>query len=192
MPTVATTRIYPPIHGQVVDTIIALLGREQLMSIAVNRPDGWPQVSTVGYVNDGFNLFFVTGRESQKLTNITADSRVSVAIRSSDGHGASGVSMAARAHEVSDNAVADRVNKLVWARHTPDGVSCPATASVAIIHLVPELVCATSAIGGRSHTECFSLGDAGRPTRDGVGLAGAEALVFRTASGLSVSGRSCR
>jgi len=178
MPTVATTRIYPPIHSQAVDTIVAVLDRERLMSIAVNRPDGWPQVSTVGYVNDGFNLFFVTGRESQKLANITADSRVSVAIRSSAEHSAFGVSMAARAHEVSDNAVADRVNKLVWARHSPGGVSCPATSSVAIIHLVPELVCAISAADGRSHTECFSIGDAGRPSRDGSGLASAEARLF--------------
>jgi nitroimidazol reductase NimA-like FMN-containing flavoprotein (pyridoxamine 5'-phosphate oxidase superfamily) len=178
MPTVATTRIYPPIHGQAVDTIVAVLDRERLMSIAVNRPDGWPQVSTVGYVNDGFNLFFVTGRESQKLANITADSRVSVAIRSSAEHGAFGVSMAARAHEVSDNAVADRVNKLVWARHRPGGVSCPATSSVAIIQLVPELVCDIRAVDGRSHTECFSLGDAGHPSRDGSGLASAGALLF--------------
>jgi general stress protein 26 len=178
MSNIATTQVYPPIPGQALDTIIAVLSRERLMSIAVNRPDGWPQVSTVGYVNDGLNLFFVTGRESQKLTNIAADSRVSVAIRSSAEHGAFGVSMAARAHEVNDNAVADRVNKLVWARRTPDGVSCPATSSVAIIQLVPELVCDIRAVDGRSHTECFSLGDAGRPSRDGSGIASAEAHLF--------------
>ena len=86
--------------------------------------------------------------------------------------------MAGRAHEVSDNAVADRVNKLVWDRHTPDGVSCPSTGSVAIIHVVPELVCAISAVDGRSHTECYSLGDAGRLSRDVSGLVSAEARLF--------------
>ncbi len=178
MPTDDIIQTYPPIHGRAKDTIIAVLGRERLMSIAVNRPDGWPQVSTVGYVNDGLHLFFVTGRESQKLANITADSRVSVAIRSDAEHGALGVSMAARAYEVDDAAVADRVNKLVWARHTPEGISCPATSSVAIVHLVPALICAVSAVDGRSHTECFSLGDAVRRPHDGSGFASAEAHLF--------------
>lgn len=178
MPTDAVNQAYPPIHGRAVDTLIAVLERERLMSIALNRPDGWPQASTVGYVNDGLNLFFVTGRESQKLANITADSRVSVAIRSDAEHGWLGISMAARAYKVDDDAVADRVNKLVWARHTPHGISCPTTGSVAIIQLVPELICAISAVDGRSHTECFSLGDAARSRHDGFGLASAEARVF--------------
>ena len=73
---------YPPINGAAVETIVELLDRERLMSIGVNRPDGWPQVTTVGYLNDGLNLYFVSGRESQKLANLQADDRVSVSIHS--------------------------------------------------------------------------------------------------------------
>ena len=51
-----TSQIYPPIHGGAVETIESLLTHERLMSIGVNRPDGWPQVTTVGYINDGLNL----------------------------------------------------------------------------------------------------------------------------------------
>ena len=79
------------------------------------RPDGWPQVTTVGYVNDGLNLYFVTGRESQKLANLKADSRVSLSIHTVAAiEGAVGVSMAGHAHEVTDPAQVEL--------HLPDGV----------------------------------------------------------------------
>lgn len=39
--------------------IIELLDHHRLMSVATSRPDGWPQATTVGYVNDGLTLFLV-------------------------------------------------------------------------------------------------------------------------------------
>lgn len=159
------TKPYPPIHGHAVETIIGLLAHERLMSLAVNRPDGWPQVTTVGYINDGLNLYFVTGRESQKLANLQADPRVSVSIHSTmDVARAVGVSMAARAVEVSDPAEVERLNQMMFKRWPTVSVYCPATSSIAIVHLKPEVICAISASAGRSRTECFSLGDAATVT----------------------------
>lgn len=140
------TAVYPPIHGKAVETIVSLLAHERLMSLGVNRPDGWPQVTTVGYINDGLNLYFVTGRESQKLANIQADPRVSVSIHSNmDIVGAVGVSMAARAAEVTEPVQIERLNRMMFERWPSVSVYCPATSSVAIIHLKPELICALSA-----------------------------------------------
>ena len=159
MPTPET---YPPIHGGAVKTIEGLLAHQRLMSIGVNRPDGWPQVTTVGYINDGLNLYFVTSRESQKLANIQADPRVSISIHSDmEVGGAVGVSMAARAVEVSDPAEVERLNRMMFERWPMVSVYSPATSSIAIVHLKPELICATSVSAGRSKTECFSLGDGG-------------------------------
>ncbi|CAN5385162.1 hypothetical protein BH10PSE1_BH10PSE1_29970 [soil metagenome] len=156
-----TPEPYPPIHGAAVETIARLLAHERLMSIGVNRPDGWPQVTTVGYINDGLNLYFVTSRESQKLANLQADPRVAISIHSSiEVGGAVGVSMAARAVEVRDSAEVERLNQMMFERWPMVSVYCPATSSVAIIQLKPELICAISASAGRSRTECFSLGDA--------------------------------
>ena len=39
--------------------ILGLLDRHRLMTIATNRSDGWPQATTVGYVNDGLTLYFL-------------------------------------------------------------------------------------------------------------------------------------
>jgi len=170
---------YPPIHGGAVETIVRLLAHQRLMSIGVNRPDGWPQVTTVGYVNDGLNLYFVTSRESQKLANLQADARVSVAIHSDvEVSGAVGVSMAARAVEVSDPAEVERLNRMMVARWPMVSVYCPAASSIAIIQLRPELICAISASGGRSKTECFSLGDAAGVTSAAPHVVSAESRLF--------------
>jgi general stress protein 26 len=166
---------YPPIHGAAVETIAQLLEHERLMSVATNRADRWPQVTTVGYVNEGLNLYFVTGRKSQKLANLQADPRVSIAIHSSiEVGGAVGVSMAARGAEVGDPAEVERLNRLMFTRWPQVSVYCPATSSIAIVRLKPELICAISASAGRSKTECFSLGDAAA-NPDGVS---AEARLF--------------
>ncbi|MDX2333562.1 pyridoxamine 5'-phosphate oxidase family protein [Brevundimonas vesicularis] len=176
---------YPPIHGQAVETIVSLLAHERLMSIGVNRPDGWPQVTTVGYINDGLDLYFVTSRESQKLANIQEDHRVSVSIHSDmDVVGAVGISMAARATEVTDPIEIERLNRIMRERWPSISVYCPATSSVAIIHLEPERICVISAASGRSKTECFSLVDAADTPTSGVvrgpgpGAVSAEARLF--------------
>jgi hypothetical protein len=35
------------------ERILALLDQRRTMRIATLRPDGWPQVTTVGYANEG-------------------------------------------------------------------------------------------------------------------------------------------
>jgi nitroimidazol reductase NimA-like FMN-containing flavoprotein (pyridoxamine 5'-phosphate oxidase superfamily) len=46
-----------------------LLDQHRLMTVITNRPDGWPQATTVGYVNDSLTLYFLCRPESQKAQN---------------------------------------------------------------------------------------------------------------------------
>ena len=55
-------------------------GQHRIMSIATLRPDGWPQTTTVSYVNEGLTLYFLCGLDSQKAANLARDDRVSVTI----------------------------------------------------------------------------------------------------------------
>src|SRR5690349_18666429 len=55
--------------------IVELLNGHRLMTVATNRPDGWPQATTVGYVNDGMTIYFLCGPESQKAQNLARDNR---------------------------------------------------------------------------------------------------------------------
>jgi nitroimidazol reductase NimA-like FMN-containing flavoprotein (pyridoxamine 5'-phosphate oxidase superfamily) len=60
--------------------ILSLLDEHRIMTLATLRPDGWPQATTVGYVNEGLTLYFLCGFDSQKAANIARDNRVSLTI----------------------------------------------------------------------------------------------------------------
>ena len=60
--------------------IIDLLDGHRLTTVATNRPDGWPQATTVGYVNEGLTLYFLCGPESQKVHNLLRDNRLSLTV----------------------------------------------------------------------------------------------------------------
>ncbi len=61
--------------------ILALLDQHRIMTVATLRPDGWPQATTVGYVNEGLTLYFLCGLDSQKAKNLARDNRISLTIR---------------------------------------------------------------------------------------------------------------
>jgi len=62
------------------ETAMQILDSNRIMAISTLRSDGWPQTTFVGYANEGFTIYFVIFRASQKFANIQADDRVSVAV----------------------------------------------------------------------------------------------------------------
>jgi nitroimidazol reductase NimA-like FMN-containing flavoprotein (pyridoxamine 5'-phosphate oxidase superfamily) len=62
--------------GTLKSKILELLNQHRLMIIATNRPDGWPQATTVGYVNDGLTIYFLCSPQSQKAANLARDNRI--------------------------------------------------------------------------------------------------------------------
>lgn len=59
---------------------LQILNDNRIMSIATVRPDGWPQSTMVGYANEGWRLYFLIYRTSQKFANIAYDDRISVSV----------------------------------------------------------------------------------------------------------------
>lgn len=106
--------------------ILQILDAHRVMTIATNRPDGWPQATIVGYVNDGLLLYCFISRNTQKHGNILRDRRVSIAI----GHDASqplaikGLSLAGTANPVTDQMEFDRVAELRLKRY-PEYAALP-------------------------------------------------------------------
>jgi nitroimidazol reductase NimA-like FMN-containing flavoprotein (pyridoxamine 5'-phosphate oxidase superfamily) len=130
------------------------------MSIGVNRPDGWPQVTTVDYINEGLDLYFVTDRESQKLSNLEADSRISLAIHADDrSDGTVGLVMSGHAHPVSDPDEIRVINAIMSARWPDFSVYCPTSRSLAVVRFRPELICMSTAVDGQSNNMYFSPGE---------------------------------
>ena len=86
--------------------ILELLDQHRLMTVATNRPDGWPQATTVGYVNEGMTLYFLCAPQSQKAQNLAHDDRISLTMDhdTPDPMAITGLSMAAHAEPVDDQA----------------------------------------------------------------------------------------
>ena len=149
-----------PIHGGAVAAILKLLDGQRLMTLASNRADGRPQASTLGYLNDGLNLYFVTARDSEKLKNMTADPRVGVAVRGVGEEGeAVGVSIDGRAEEVTDGDEVKRLNDLIIARSPCISPWAPGGDAVAVVKVIPEEIEAVAVVEGRSRAQTFSIGD---------------------------------
>ena len=140
--------------------ILALLDGHRIMTIATLRPDGWPQATTVGYVNEGLTLWFLCGLESQKVKNLAHDNRVSITIDhdTPDIMSITGLSMAARAERVSDRAEAEKVIGMLPLKY-PDAspataqMKMPAPEEVALFRVVPEVVSVLDYTKGFAHTD---------------------------------------
>lgn len=91
---------------------ITILNAHRVMAVSTVRPDGWPQTTIVGYVNDGLVLYFMISRDSQKFANIQRDNRIAVAIgqEPKDLMQLEAVYASARASEVT----APEQRKLAW------------------------------------------------------------------------------
>ena len=106
-------------EGLMEQKAIDILDQNNLMGIATNRPDGWPQATMVGYANDGLLLYFIISRASQKFANIARDDRVSIVVGRNfeDPATIKSLSIAAHASEVTDPQQRKHAIDLLLGRH---------------------------------------------------------------------------
>lgn len=100
-------------------TALTILGAHRIMAISTLRPDGWPQTTIVGYANEGFDLFFLIFRSSQKFANIANDDRISIAVGEEPERLADlkAIYAGARAAEVTDPEARAYAWRLLVKRH---------------------------------------------------------------------------
>jgi nitroimidazol reductase NimA-like FMN-containing flavoprotein (pyridoxamine 5'-phosphate oxidase superfamily) len=138
--------------------ILSLLDQHRVMTLATLRPDGWPQATTVGYVNDGLTLYFLCGLDSQKAANLARDERVSLTIDHDTPElmAITGLSMAARAQAVTDRAEAEKVLKLLPLKYPEQKalpVAMPTPDDVRIFRLTPMVISVLDYSKGFGHTD---------------------------------------
>ena len=138
------------------DLVVRLLNEHRVMAIATNRPDGWPQATMVGYVNDVFMLYCFVARNSQKYANVLRDPRVSIAIGTDAPRpiDIKGLSLAGRASVVTDLSERDHVAKLrlrrfpeyadlpppVLREGPSQRISSDPTEGVILLRIAPEII----------------------------------------------------
>lgn len=138
--------------------ILALLDEHRIMTVATLRPDGWPQATTVGYVNEGLTLYFLCGLDSQKAKNLARDDRISLTIDhdTADLMAITGLSMAARAHPVTDRAEAEKALRMLplkYADSPPLQMKMPGVDEVRIFRVTPTVISVLDYSKGFGHTD---------------------------------------
>lgn len=143
---------------------IEILNSHRTMAISTLRPDGWPQTTFVGYVNEGLTLFFLIFRSSQKLANIRRDMRVSLAVggEAKDLSQLTAVYAAAHAVEVTDPEERTRAWNLLVSRH-PNlaDFELPERTDAAMIRAACQYVTVLDYRRGLGHTEDLSVSEGG-------------------------------
>ena len=138
--------------------ILALLDQHRIMTVATLRPDGWPQATTVGYVNEGLTLYFLCGLDSQKAKNLARDDRISLTIDhdTQDVMSITGLSMAAHAHAVEDRAEAQKVLRMLPLKY-PDApplpMKMPTPDEVRLFRVTPSVISVLDYSKGFGHTD---------------------------------------
>ena len=138
--------------------ILTLLDEHRIMTIATLRPDGWPQATTVGYVNEDLTLYFLCGPESQKAMNIAQDNRVSLTIDHDveDIMAITGLSMAAHAQAVEDITEVERILQLLYSKYQEQSgfpIESPPPEAIRIFRVIPIIISVLDYSKGFGHTD---------------------------------------
>jgi nitroimidazol reductase NimA-like FMN-containing flavoprotein (pyridoxamine 5'-phosphate oxidase superfamily) len=136
--------------------IIELLDEHRIMTMATNRPDGWPQATVLGYANDGLIVYCFVARDGQKYANIVRDPRVSLAIANDVPQPLQikGLSMAARAVVVEDEGEREHAGAILLRRYPEYKVMPrPDPAAVPMLRITPEIVSVLDYSKGFGHSD---------------------------------------
>ena len=136
--------------------ILDLMKRHNVMTIATLRRDGYPQATTVTYVNDGLDIYFGCDRTAQKIRNIKHDAKVSLTIDRDyrNWNQIKGLSMAANAYILADRDAIEHAVRLLakkfaqWAQLS--GVDRKA---IRFVKVVPKIISILDYSKGFGHTE---------------------------------------
>ncbi len=142
--------------------IVDLLKEHRIMTLATNRPDGWPQATMVGYASDGLILYCFIARDSQKFDNITHDSRVSIAIGKDYPLPLQikGLSLAGEAVVVEDRGEVSHASKLLLKRYPEYKVMPPPDpAAIKLLRITPSVVSILDYSKGFGHSDLVRVSD---------------------------------
>jgi pyridoxine/pyridoxamine 5'-phosphate oxidase len=142
------------------DQIIGILQATNHMALATVRADGFPQATTVSFVNDGLNILFACREHSQKATNLTRNKKVSMAINLpfTTWEQIRGLSIGGIAQRVTDKEEAMHVSRVLLER-SPESVEFAqyAMVGVAFFRIVPKVITVLDYSRGIGHSTFVSI-----------------------------------
>ncbi len=140
--------------------IIAILDAADDLTIATNRADGFPQATTVSFVNDGLTIYFGTWSQSQKAKNIARDDRVSVAITDpyKSWNDIKGASIGGRARKLTDPAELAKAGAIMFKKfpQIAEFAKTMQETEMAMFRIDAEVVSILDYTQGFGHTELLA------------------------------------
>lgn len=141
--------------------IISIIDDVDDMTIATVRDDGYPQATTVSYVNDGLTIYFGTATDAQKATNIARSNKVSLTVNRgySNWGEIAGLSIGGLATIVTDPAEQQKVGELLFKKfpQIPEYASPADTENVALFRIDPIVISLLDYKKGFGHTELVEV-----------------------------------
>ena len=140
--------------------IISILNDANDMTIATVREDGYPQATTVSYVNDGLKIYFGCAANSQKAKNLARNDKVSVTINLPypSCNDIRGLSLGGRAEPVADPQEAEQAGQLMFEKFPQIARYAPAELEdIVLFRVTPEVISVLDYRKGFGHTDLVNV-----------------------------------
>jgi nitroimidazol reductase NimA-like FMN-containing flavoprotein (pyridoxamine 5'-phosphate oxidase superfamily) len=141
--------------------IISILDDANDMAIATVREDGYPQATTVSYVNDGLEIYFGCAADSQKAKNLARSSKVSLTVNLTYGswNEIRGLSLGGRAERVTDPQEVENASELMFEKFPQIARYAPAELEdIVLFRVIPEVISVLDYRKGFGHTDLVKVG----------------------------------
>lgn len=142
------------------DQIVSIVDDVDDMTIATVREDGFPQATTVSYINDGLTIYFMTPADGQKAQNIARCNKVSLTINRdyASWDDIEGLSMGALAMLVTDPQEQEKIGRLLLEKFPQAAQYEPAEEiDLAFFRIEPKVISVLDYRKGFGHTELVQL-----------------------------------
>ena len=143
------------------DEIISILDNAIDMTIATVRQDGYPQATTVSYVNDGLKIYFGCAAESQKAKNLARIRKISLTVNLpyASWKEIRGLSIGGSAERVTDPQEMDQVSQLMFEKFPQIAGYAPAELEqIVLFRVTPEIISVLDYRKGFGHTDLVKVG----------------------------------
>lgn len=136
--------------------IVSILDDANDMTIATIRTDGYPQATTVSYVNDGLKIYFGCAAASQKSTNLARNSKVSLTVNLpyTSWNDIRGLSIGGRAERVTNPQEVEQAGQLMFEKFPQIARYAPAELEdIVLFRVTPEVISVLDYRKGFGHTD---------------------------------------
>jgi general stress protein 26 len=140
--------------------IVSILDDANDLTIATVREDGYPQATTVSYVNDGLTIYFGCAAKSQKAQNIARCAKVSLAVNLSYASWKEirGLSIGGKAELVTDPEDIDQVAQLMFQKFPQIAGYAPTELDeIVLFRVTPEIISVLDYRKGFGHTDLVKV-----------------------------------